>query len=74
MNKYDENSSCSKCGSTSVRTTWLPHDESRWLQQTIRKEVRLKCEHIRRTCERCYYMWVEAPLDAVEGGKDEGHC
>ena len=69
MKPFDRNSSCPKCGSIDIRSNWFPHDDNRWLHHTI-PAAKEKCEHIRRTCERCHYMWNEAPLD-VEGGDDE---
>lgn len=64
MKEFEEKSYCPKCGSENIGSAWFPHDDSRWLHHII-PAAKEKREHIRRTCERCHYMWNEAPLDAI---------
>lgn len=60
---------CPKCGSHTIATTW--HRDSgdcTWTQRETTRGpdvVRLKAEHLHRSCRTCAYHWPDPTLDAA---------
>jgi hypothetical protein len=54
MKPYNENSRCSKCGSSDVSSRYT----SEWEYTDY-----LDIKRIVRVCRRCQYRWAELPLD-----------
>ena len=67
MKPFDPDSRCPKCGGEDVGTHY---SASYWdcLYSCSRRNS-MTGEHMERTCRRCGYRWVEAPLgEAVNDG------
>lgn len=53
--RFDPARPCAKCGNRSARSRWFA------------KDAQTGQEGIDRQCDRCGFVWTEAPLDAAEG-------
>ena len=57
---FDPKAKCPKCGGEDVSSHWTPVGKHRWDHGCM-----LDGEHIHRACRRCWFGWVEAPLDVA---------
>ena len=60
MKPYSEKSICSKCGHDVIETRYCGPGANRYDMARCLVDG----EHLHRTCKRCGYEWLEAPLDA----------
>lgn len=64
---YAPTASCRKCGHALVSTQWHAQGGV-WCNAHGAGSI-FDPEHLARTCQRCGYAWVEAPL-TVEGEQE----
>lgn len=63
LKPFDSAARCPKCGSDEIGAYWCA---GKWLTiiQDSHLPTREGVEHMHRTCQRCHFVWYEAPLDA----------
>jgi hypothetical protein len=70
MKLYDPKATCVKCGGEDVTSSY--HKKNEYGCSVIGDDApcnKIQKEHIVRSCTRCYYEWLEAPLQPK--GDDE---
>lgn len=65
MNLYSQESACPKCGFFGATSTYRPANSDAARMKAYEKMVEIP-EHIERECQRCDYVWREAPIDKKE--------
>jgi hypothetical protein len=62
---FNAAATCPKCGGTSVKACWQEADDYRSTYSYASKHDLIGVEFIERRCDRCYFVWAEAPLDGL---------
>ncbi len=66
MKPFNAKATCSKCGAEPVAIHAGFHSRADISSHAICYHT--EQEHIHRSCGRCHYEWLEAPLDKAQKG------